>query len=129
MNSSSVHPSEIKLPDCGQLLCALQQEIQTSVHAISANALSDFELSLWRQEMLCGRLKRNLAAISASARDQPFRNGLRESLTELKTAADSYQKVVLRCSRSASVLQDLCRLYRGAAPASRANMLSLSCEV
>jgi hypothetical protein len=129
MNNSSLHPSETEPRDWAQLLCALQQEIQTAVHAISRNALSDLELCLWRQEMLCGRLKRNFAGMSESARNEPFRSAFREALTQVKAESDKYQKVVLRCSRSAAVLQDLCLLYRGAAPARRENILPLSCEV
>lgn len=126
MNESTMHSSDSEQT---QLLWALQQEIQTAVQAICGNALNDFELSLWRQEMLCGRLKRNIAMGRASMALQLSNAAIGEALTELKATSDCYEKVVLRCSKSAAVLQDLCRLYRGAAAADRRAVRSLSCEV
>jgi hypothetical protein len=129
MTRSSMHPPDTDPRGCLQLVRAFQQEIQAAVHAISHNALTDLELSLWRQEMLCARLRRSMGTISSHDIREPFRGVLRQALADLKTDSDRYERVVLRCSRSVTVLQDLCALYRGAAPGSRANKLSFSCEV
>jgi hypothetical protein len=129
MTHSSMHPPDTDPRGCLQLVQAFQQEIRAAVRAISQNALTDLELSLWRQEMLCARLKRSMGPISSYDLREPLHGVLREALVDLKTESDRYERVVLRCSRSVIVLQDLCALYRGTAPGSRANKLSFSCEV
>lgn len=100
---------------CVQAIEYLEQEIQTATSAISRNMLKDFEESLWRQEMLCARLKRSMIAIRPDRLKLEAAGSVRESAARLLAKSQSYGKLVARSSRSAAVLQHLCALYKNAA--------------
>jgi hypothetical protein len=102
------------LETCVQLLQNLQHEIQTSVGALSRNNLREFELSLWRQEMVCSNLRRLLASGDILAADGKSVSTFNDAAIELKLQADVFARLVERCRRSTAILQDLCSLYGNA---------------
>ena len=130
MTNRSLPSSAADLNDCASLLASIQREFQTAVHSICNNALQDFELSLWRQEMLCGLLKRSVTSIRSSPISHYSPGVLEKPLAGLKADLERYQRVVLRCARTTAVLQELSLLYCGGTSPYNANKLpSYSCEV
>jgi len=107
---------------CVKLLNDLEHEIQSASSAIAHNKLKDLEESLWRQEMLCGRLKRSVPTIRAAAPNKDSTAILCEAAARLRLRSQTYEKLVAHASRSTSILQHLCCLYRNAAQRSWAGM-------
>lgn len=114
MHKRRLQSGATALETCVQLLQNLQQEIQTSVGAVSQNNLREFELSLWRQEMVCSNLRRLLAADDTLATDSKSAGTLHDAAIELKFQTDVFARLVERCRRSTAILQDLCSLYGNA---------------
>jgi hypothetical protein len=107
----------------------LQDELQAAISAVARNSLSDLELSLWRQEMLCAGLKRSLFVLRRSAPGKELLRRLRGESVSLQHMNRSYESLVQQSSRSMSLLQDLCSLYTNApVPAIDHALSSLSCE-
>jgi len=100
---------------CVKALRDLELEVQTAAHAITSNKLTDLEESLWRQEILCGRLKRCIPTIRSAMSSARAAGLLREEAVRLKMQSQIYEKLVSRASRSTAILQHLCSLYRNAA--------------
>src|ERR1700739_2516776 len=100
---------------CVKIIEDLVQELQAAANAIGCNKLAGFEESLWRQEMLCARLKRKIATLRADSPKVESSNPLRNSAMRLQAQTQIYENLVARSSRSAAVLQHLCALYRNAA--------------
>jgi hypothetical protein len=100
---------------CVKTIGDLEQELQTAMSAIGCNMLKDFEESLWRQEMLCARLKRSISRLRLDPLKDEAARCLHESAVRLQAKSRSYEKLVARSSRSAAVLQHLCALYRNEA--------------
>lgn len=100
---------------CVGVVRALEQELVTATGAIARHKLADLEDSLWRQESLCARLKRELPIIHLSMPDDASRACLREAATELKAQLQVYERLVTQSSRSTVILQQLCCLYQNAA--------------
>jgi hypothetical protein len=98
-----------------ELLRDLEREVQAATSAIGCNQLTYLEESLWRQETLCGRLKRSITAICPATPGGTSRASLREAASRLKTQTAIYEKLVVQSSRSTAILQHLCSLYRNAA--------------
>jgi len=97
---------------CVEAFEDLETELKTATRAISCNELARLEESLWRQEMLCAKLKRS---ISSARPDLMTTDHLQESAARLQAQSRIYEKLVARASRSTAVLQHLCSLYRNAA--------------
>lgn len=100
---------------CVKLLGDLEQQIQAATRAIARNRLGELEESLWRQEMLCGRLKRSISAIRPPTSNVASVGFLRDAASRLKEQAQIYERLVTQSSRSTAILQHLCSLYRNAA--------------
>jgi hypothetical protein len=100
---------------CVKWIGDLEQEIQTAAGAIARNNLRDLEESLWRQETLCAGLKRSISTVCLAAPSAGSRATLREAASELRTQSQIYGKLVTQSSRSITILQHLCSLYRNAA--------------
>lgn len=88
-------------------------DIRSAIDAISRNALSDLELSLWNQEMSCASLKRLSRSSAAIAHHEP--SLLRKELESLHALTRTYERVVQRAGASTSLLLDLGSLHRAAA--------------
>lgn len=114
MHETRPQSGAVTVETCVRLLQGLQHEIQTSVGAVSRNNLRAFELSLWRQEMVCSNLKRLLKAGNTRAADATSARALNKAAIALKVQADVYARLVDRCSRSTAILRDLCSLYANA---------------
>ena len=108
-----------ELPDvdivtaCVSVLRDLEQEIQTATNAIACNKLMRLEESLWRQEMLCVRLKRFISTIQRTEWIASL-TPIRDEVSRLRNQAQVYGKLVTRSSRSTEILQHLYSLYRNA---------------
>ena len=97
---------------CTVLVQELRKEIDIAMKSIAHNALSDFEMSLWRQEMLCAWLKRKIQGIGTSTSEQDTRSCLHDSTNALKDQLQSYEVLIRQCTRSAAVLSRVCRLHQ-----------------
>lgn len=100
---------------CAKFLGDLEQEVRGAAGAIARNDLRGLEESLWRQEALCGRLKRSIPAIHFAAPSATSRVSLREAASALKMQVQIYERLVTQSARSTTILQHLCSLYRNAA--------------
>lgn len=114
--------------DCFDSLAALREEISVAIDCISRDALCEFELSLWRQEMLCARIKRTIRSTSVSQASREMRQRIREMCIALKSQSQSYAALIHKCNRSSAILQGLCYLYGPSKEPSRGIYLSVSCE-
>ena len=116
-------------PDFAETLAALRDEISFAIKCISRDALGEFERSLWRQEMLCQRIKRVIGPSSFSRGSGETRQLVGEMCTELKNQSEVYAAVMHKCRSSRSFLWDLCCLYAGSRGHSASmNLSSLRCE-
>lgn len=114
---------------CAQLLEDLQHELQDAISAVARNSLADFELSLWRQEMLCAGLRRSTFLLGRSSVGKETLCGLRVASVALRRLNCSYESLVQQSSRSVALLQDLCSLYKNTpVPTIDHTIPSLSCE-
>lgn len=100
---------------CVKLFKDLDQELQTASNAIAHNRLRDLEESLWRQETLCGRLKRAVPAICRANISKDSIGHLCEAAERLRMRSQIYEKLVAQAIRSTAILQHLCSLYCHAA--------------
>lgn len=100
---------------CEKFLGDLEQEIQAARGAIARNDLRGLEESLWRQETLCGRLKRSIPAVRSATLSAASKVSLREAASVLKAQSQIYEALVTQAARSTTILQHLCSLYRNAA--------------
>lgn len=109
-------------------LAALREEINVAMGCISRNALREFELSLWRQEMLCAKIRRASGTVFECT-DREMRRGIRQMCIGLKDQSQSYAKLIQQCNRSNMILLDLCSLYAHSREhAKNAHVPSLCCE-
>ena len=97
--------------DCLDSVSALREEISVAIACISRDALGEFELSLWRQEMLCARIKREIGSTRLPRGSEEARQRVQEMCTALKRQSEIYSAVMHKCSRSRAILSDLCHLY------------------
>jgi hypothetical protein len=107
---------------CVKLMNDLEHEIQSASSAIARNRLRDLEESLWRQETLCGRLKRSVSTICRATLNKDSTDLLCEAASRLRMQSQIYEKLVAQSSRSTAILQHLSSLYRNAARHSGAGM-------
>lgn len=115
--------------DCFDSLSDLRAEISVAIDCISRDALREFELSLWRQEMLCARIKRAIDSTRFSQGSEGARQRIQEMCIALKSQSDIYARVMHKCSRSTAILSDLCHLYGNVRDHSRnTNSSPLCCE-
>lgn len=114
---------------CLDALADLHHEVSVAMGCIARNALGDFELSLWRQELLCAGLKRAIVEVTPSRLDKRTRERLRELGMALRNQAQGYEVLVRECNKATAILRDLCLLYGHAKGISQiSNLPSLSCE-
>lgn len=114
---------------CLDSLLALRDEIGVAIDCISRDALHELELSLWRQEMLCARIKRAIGSTPFSRGNGEIMQRVQEMCIALKSRAEIYAAVLHKCSQSRAILSDLCCLYRNSTEQFRSNnSSSLCCE-
>jgi hypothetical protein len=125
-----------------QQLQALAAEISIATDAIAANALSSFQESVARQEMLCASLVKSASSVGESLRssEQPSLSGI-DSAIELKIRATSgtirelnlqYAALLKHSGRSIALLASLCRSHTGQFQEARGPRLkhqTWSCEM
>ena len=111
MQNRIINSEPAMIHRCVGLLENLQSEIHTSIEAITRNSLVEFEVSLWNQEILCGRIRRLADGIVDSQIDKASLHRLSEALAQIKDNSRIYEQVLQRCQRSTLILQDLCSLY------------------
>lgn len=112
------------------VLAHLSDEIGVAAECIARDALGDFELSLWTQEMLCAALKRSLASSEGREMDRKAQESLCKLAAALKGQAQKYEAIIRECSQSRILLRELCHLYGHAHGDSKNTAFpSLSCEV
>lgn len=110
-------------------LAALREEIRVAIDCISRDALHEFELSLWRQEMLCAQIKRANGSSTVRRAEGEMRPRILEMCIGLKYQSQSYATLIERCKRSGTILRDLCYLYGHSREHSKkTNVSSLHCE-
>lgn len=114
---------------CFDSLSALRDEMGVAIDCISRDALHEFEVSLWRQEMLCERIKRAIGATPLPPGNEEVRQRVQELCSALRSQSEIYAAVMRKCSQSRAILSDLCCLYGNSTEGSRSNnSSSLCCE-
>jgi hypothetical protein len=125
-----------------QQLQALAAEISVATDAIAANALSGFQESVARQEMLCASLVRMANTVSEGFRssERPLLSCI-DPAVELKIRATSgairelnlqYAALLKHSGRSIALLASLCRSHTGRfqeARGPRSKHQTWSCEM
>lgn len=113
---------------CLQQFGMLQLELETAIDALSRNALTDFEHSLWQQEMLSTGLRRSLALLGIAPIDQKLRAELRSAAAALQKISRTYQAVIEQGGRSAALLHGVCSLHQAGPQHTTHTQQALSCE-
>lgn len=113
---------------CLQQYQALQQEMDTAMSAIARNALSEFEHSLWQQEMLSTGLRRTLFLVTCASIDPVTRSQLQIAGAALQQKSQSYKALVEQSAQAAALLQGVCSLYQTAPWPGRTTSPIVSCE-
>lgn len=126
MNSTAPDPS-VTEPSCLRQLAELERELGIATDAIARNCLSDFEQSLWRQEMLCAGVKRALHSLRAP-QPKTQAHALQTRAQSLRTANQAYAVLIARSQASAALLQGLCSLYRHSRVSASGPQRIFSCE-
>jgi hypothetical protein len=125
-----------------QQLQELAFEISAATDAIAANALSKFQQSVARQEMLCSSLASMANTVGEGLRSsqQPSRSGIDSTVEARIRAASStlhelnlqYAALLRHSGRSIAVLASLCRTHTGQFQEARGPRLkhqTWSCEM
>ncbi len=125
-----------------QQLQALASEISIATDAIAANALTKFQESVARQEMLCTSLASMAATVSKELRSskQPSLSGndstvqtrILEASGTLHQLNLQYASLLKHSGRSIAVLASLCRSHKGLFQEARGPRLkqqTWSCEM
>ncbi len=122
-------------------LQTLAFEISVAMDAIAANALTSFQESVAKQEMLCGVLANMANSISKRVRSSEQPLLLNDSSVEPKIRATSeairqlnlqYAALLRHSGRSIAILASLCRTHTGQfqeARGSRSKRQTWSCEM
>jgi hypothetical protein len=120
----------------------LAHEISAAMDAIAANALSSFQESVARQEMLCASLATTANAVSEGMRsvEPPALSGVETAVAsrvraagkELRELNLQYAALLRHSGRSIAILASLCRSCTGRfqeARGSRSKYQTWSCEM
>ena len=94
-----------------QQLELMREEIGRSMQAVAGNSLSEFEESLWRQEVLCVSLRR---LVRAMVRATPSSSALARIFTvttELCCLNQTYAHLIQQTRASCDLMYGLCRSY------------------
>ena len=110
-----------------QQAMALRQELLTAVNAIALNSLTDFEQSLWQQEMLSSGMRRDLQLLRNLHLHPSLLEELRSANTSLQQVSRAYEGLIGQVSQSAALLRGVCTLY-GQTPSATPNKQQLYCE-
>lgn len=114
---------------CFDSLSDLRAEIGVAIDCVSRDALREFELSLWRQEMLCARIKRAVGSERFPGDGEEAQQRVHQMCIALKDQSEIYSAVIRQCSQSRAILSDLCHLYGNARGQSTStNSSPLCCE-
>jgi hypothetical protein len=102
---------------------ALAFEISIAMDAIAANALTSFQESVAKQEMLCGVLASLANAISAKVRssgqtllvlsDSAVEQGIQATSESIRELNLRYAALLKHSGRSIAILASLCRFHTG----------------
>ena len=142
MNENAIQTHDQLAAAYLQQLQALAFEISVAMDAIAANALTSFQESVAKQEMLCGVLANmaNTIRKSVGSSEQPLLV-LSDSSVELKIRATSeairelnlqYAALLRHSGRSIALLASLCRSHTGQfqeARGPRSKRQTWSCEM
>lgn len=96
---------------CIEVAKELESELLRADSAISLNSLSQFEESIWRQQVLCASLQQELAAASDERLQADDRSSIIKALISLQSASHTYDALIQQSRSSTGSVLRLCSRY------------------